>query len=108
MLGPLLSELVRELRQRCYFKSGRNTVKVTHQELARSLGVSRRTVLRALERDAAGRFKNQYLNYFIKDIEVLRKSNGKGAIRNLGTRFVIFLDEPLTPEDEAEFSRVTK
>jgi hypothetical protein len=102
LLGPLLSELIRELRQRCHFKAGRNTTKITHKELARALGVSERTVYRVLDRDETGNFKNEYLNYFIKDIQVLKKSDGRGKIRNLGTRFIIYLDEPLTPEDEAK------
>lgn len=102
LLGPLLSELIRELRQRCHYKTGRNTTKVTHKELARALGVSERTVYRALDRDETGSFKNKYLNYFIKDIQVLKRSDGRGKIRNLGTRFMIYLDEPLTPEDEAK------
>lgn len=100
LLGPLLSELVRELRQRCHRKSRRNNFKTTYKTLALALGVSERTISRALERDDQGVFKNDCLNYFIKDIEVLKSSNGKGSIRTDGTRFVIYLDEPLTPQDQ--------
>jgi hypothetical protein len=101
LLGPTLACLVMELRQRCHFKSGRNNFKTTYKSLAKAIGVSERTIHRVLERDEAGNFENEYLGYFIKDIEVLKESDGKGSIRNLGTRFVIYLDEPLTPEDQA-------
>jgi hypothetical protein len=102
LLGPLLSELVRELRQRCHHKTGRNTFKTTYKSLAQALGVSERTIKRALERDDSGRFKNEYLNFFIHDMELLqRRDEHTGQIWTTGTRFVIYLDEPLTPEDEA-------
>ncbi len=104
MLGPTLSELIREIRQRCHYKSGRNSCKTTHKELAAVLGVSRDTIKRALGRDKEGAFKNEYLGYFIKAIETLRRQDDKGKIRNLGTRFVIYLDEPLTPKDEAKLA----
>jgi hypothetical protein len=101
-LGPLLSELVRELRQRCHHKSGRNTFKTTYKSLALALGVSERTIKRALDRDEAGQFKNEYLNYFIHDMTLLQyRDEQTGQIRTTGTRFVIYLDEPLTPDDEA-------
>ena len=99
--------MIRELRQRCHYKTGRNSFKTTYKTLAHSLGVSEPTIKRALARDDAGVFKNEYLGYFIKSVETLRKSDGRGGIRNLGSRFVIYLDEPLTPADEAKFTRVS-
>jgi len=105
LLGPLLSELIRELRQRCYYGKGkdtsrRNTAKVTQANLAKSLGVSRGTIVRALTRDEAGNFKNEYLEYFIKSMEVLKKEADNGRIIYDKTKFVIYLDDPLTPEDD--------
>lgn len=101
LLGPLLSELVRELRQRCHFKTRRNSFKTTYESLARALGVSERTIQRALQRNEDGLFKNEYLNYFIKEIQVIQRRDEAGQIRNVGTRFVIYLDEPLTQADQA-------
>jgi hypothetical protein len=110
LLGPMLSELIRELRQRCYFGKGkdptrRNSFGVTYKQLAFALGVSERTLYRALERDETGRFKNEYLNFFIKDMRVLKKyDEEKGKFINDKTQFVIYLDEPLTPKDQARLS----
>lgn len=100
LLGPLLSELVRELRQRCHYQSGRDTHKTTYKALAAALGISEPTVKRALAKDDTGKFKNEYLNYFIQDATTVKKQNDKGQFYNSGTRFTIYLDEPLTPKDE--------
>ena len=102
-LGPLLSELVRELRQRCYYGRGqdpkrRPTVNATYKELAAALGVSDRTIKRALQRDDAGNFANDNLHYFIKDMQPIHVYTD-GRILTVGTRFTIWLDEELTPED---------
>jgi len=110
-LGPLLSELVRELRQRCHFKTGRNEFTTTYKSLARAVGVNEKTIKRALARNDDGGFKNEDLSHFIKDMKRLKESYGKGRIRDIGTEFVIYLDEPLTPEDEIimqELSEGTK
>jgi hypothetical protein len=108
LLGPLLTELIRDLQQRCHRRSGRNTFKTTYKDLAKALGVSEKTIKRALARNEAGNFKNEHLAYFIRDIETLKSSDGRGKVRNLGSRFTIYLDDPLTPIDEAELSRGTK
>lgn len=101
LLGPMLSELVRELRQRCHYKTGRNTFKTTYKSLANTLGVSEPTVKRALKRDKDGNFTNEYLGSFIAsmDTDYQRKD---GKVRATGTRFAIYLDEPLTPQHQAE------
>ena len=99
LLGPTLSELIRELRQRCHYKSKRNKFETTYKALATALGVSERTIKRALARDKDGQFKNEYLSCFIADIQVIRESRGKGEIRTKGTRFLIYLTDAITPED---------
>lgn len=108
LLGPTLSELVRELRQRCNYLDRRDHFRATYKSLAMALGVSEKTIKRALSRDGQGNFKNRYLNHFISDMKTLKESNGQGQIRTLETRFVIYLDEPLTPEDEAKLTEGTK
>lgn len=108
LLGPTLSELVRELRQHCNKKSGRNTFKTTYKSLAGALGVSVPTIKRALSRDAQGNFKNEYLGFFISDARTLKESNGQGKIRTLGTHFAVYLDDALTPEDEANLTEGSK
>lgn len=108
LLGPLLSELVRELRQRCHYQSGRNTTRVTYRELSKTLGVSIPTIERALARDKNGRFKNEYLHYFIKEMQPIRRRIDGGRVQGIGTRFVIYLDEPLTPQDEAKLHRTLR
>lgn len=110
-LGPLLSELVRELRQRCYYGQGedrqrRDTVEATLPDLAKALGVSRSTILRALKRDDDGKFENEFLHYFIRETEIIREYDPqKGKMINKATRFTVFLDEPLTPEDEQKLAQ---
>lgn len=102
LLGPLLSELVRELRQRCNYHDGRNTFGVTYKALAQTLGVSERTIYRSLERDQNGDFKNAYLKYFIAETQTVKTRSANGHYRNLKTAFVVYLDDALTPEDQAK------
>lgn len=109
LLGPLLSELIRELRQRCYHSKddpsqSRNHFKTTYKSLAQSLGVTERTIQRALAKNSNGQFKNELLNHFIVSMTTLKESHGKGSIRNKGSKFIIYLDEPLTPKDQVNFS----
>jgi len=115
LLGPGLSELVRELRQMCYLGKGReqtrrNTVEITQHELARRLGISRATLQRYLQRDRYGRFtKNQYLNKFILEVETItRYDEDKRRVVNDKTRYTIAIDEPIAPEDEAEYKKYSK
>lgn len=108
LLGPTLSELIRELRQRCHYKSKRDKFQTTYKSLASTLGVSEATIKRSLARDKNGQFKNEYLRYFIADIQVIRESNGRGAIRTKGTRFLIYLTDTLTPEDRKKTEDLRK
>ncbi len=105
LLGPVLSELVRELRQQCYYGNNENsqrpTTDTTHQDLAKALGVSRNTIRRALKRDKNGDFSNEYLHYFIKNIETVR-TRKNDQIRTVGTRFTIWMDDDLIPSDKAK------
>lgn len=107
ILGTFLSELIRELRQRAYHGKGsdpqkRDSFKTTYRSLAVSLKVSEKTVKRAFERHPNGKFKNEYLGLFIKDMKVEKFRKADGTIRNECTSFIIYLDEPLTPKDEAD------
>jgi len=104
LLKPVESLLVMELRQRCYSPTGRNSCQATYADLAECINVSRDTILRLLKRDKDGQFKSEYLGQFIKSIETIQRSNGKGEIRNIGSKFVIVLDDPLTPKDAKELS----
>lgn len=108
LLGPLLSELIRELRQRCYYKNGRSDFKTSFKSLGLALKVSEVTIKRALARNKDGEFKNEYLGYFIKDMETVRYRRPDGTLRNVGTRFTIYLDEPLVPADEGKLTEVSK
>jgi len=115
LLGPVLSELIRELRQMCYLGKGhdqirRNTAEVTQHELARRLGVSLSTVQRYLRRDRYGKFiKNPHLNKFILDVEIITKyDDEKRKVVNDRTRFTISIDEPIAPDDEAEYTKLSK
>jgi len=108
LLGPLLSELVRELRQLCHHKSQRNTTKTTYKTLADALGVSEPTIKRALKRNKDGSFQNELLGHFIADMRIIKYSSGRDKIRNEGTQFIVYLDEPLTPDDQAGLSKVSK
>ena len=101
LLGPTLSELIRELRRRCHYRSSRHSFKTTYKSLAEAIGVSERTVKRALERDTAGQFKNAYLGYFIAKMVLVQFRGDDGKTRCEGTRFYVYLDDALTPEDGA-------
>jgi hypothetical protein len=106
ILGTLRSELIRELRQRCFHSKHdpskrRDEFDTTYLSLAKALKVSERTIIRLLERDEKG-FKDKYLGYFIKSIKIKKFRRADGKIRNEGTKFIIYLDEPLTPKDEAK------
>ena len=112
-LGPTVSELIRELRQRCYHSKDnpaerRNSFKTTNKSLGKALNVSESTILRILKRDDAGNFENEYLGRFIKSVETITYRKADGKIRNEGTRFTIYLDEPLIPDDEEKLKKDAK
>lgn len=107
ILGTLRSELIRELRQRCFHSKHdpskrRDEFDTTYLSLAKALDVSERTIIRLLERDDKGEFKDEWLGYFIKSIKTKKFRRADGKIRNEGTKFTIYLDEPLTPKDQAK------
>jgi len=109
LLGPVASELVRELRQRAYFnkESGerRDMGKCTLNDLAYSLGVNRKTIYRLLERDEHGNFKKKHLANFILEMNINKIYNPDiRKVVNANTRFIIALDEPLTPDDELKLA----
>ena len=112
LLGPTLAWLIVELRQRCYYGRGedekqRDYFTTTYDDLARAIGVSEITVKRLLARDKEGHFKSEYIGYFIKGMaSIKQRTNGK--IHGVGSKFTIFLDEPLTPEDEAKLTELTE
>lgn len=108
LLGTLISELIRELRQRCYHNGRRATFKSSFGSLAKALKVSEVTIKRTLARNKSGKFKNEYLGCFIKDMEILRYRREDGTLRGAGTKFTIYLDEPLTPADEEKLTEVSK
>ena len=101
LLGPVLSELIRELRQRCYYGRGedrerRNTAVCTQTELATAIGVSRATIKRVLKRDENGNFENKHLNKFILDIAIQTRLDHKTkGVVNDATVFTVALDEPI-------------
>jgi len=104
LLKPVESLLIMVLRQRCYYKPG-NTCQATYAELAKAINVSTKTLKRTLERDQAGQFKNEYLGQFIKAIETIRTKNKDNHVRNAGSKFVVVLDDPLTPDDTAKLAK---
>lgn len=101
LLGPLLSEMIRELRQIGHEQNHRQSsevvVEIAQGELAARLGVSRSTIARALMRDNQDNFKNQYLQYFITHITVLTYRDRKGRVQKGKTRFTIQLNDSQIP-----------
>lgn len=104
ILGTLRSELIRELRQRCFYSKDdptktRDEFDTTYLSLAKALKVSERTIIRLLERDEKRNFKDKYLGYFIKSIRTKKFRRADGKIRNEGTSFVIYLTDPIVPKE---------
>jgi len=103
LLGPLLSELIRELRQLGYEQGFTRDcefamVEATQMGLAKSLGISRRTLVRALERTDNNQFKQKHLNLFILDLIALKGRDERGRTVKDRTRFKIRLNDPILPE----------
>jgi hypothetical protein len=69
------------------------------------LGVSKRTIQRVFKRRKSKEFIHPYLGYFIKEMKIQKESDGK-TIKNVGTKFIIYLDEPLTPEDQKKVAEL--
>lgn len=113
LLGPVVSELIRELRQLGHQDHPREdlsqaTVEIAQADLAEALGISFRTLKRVLRRDAHGQFKQPHLERFILDMQQVDARSARGRIEQKRTRFVIRMHEPLTPADEEQLTIGTK
>lgn len=97
-LGPTLSLLIMELRQRCYWNKNtgekRSTCVASLNELAIATGVSISTVQRALRHPDANRFILEVRPQYHYDKALAAKVRAPSMWR-------IRLDEPLTDEDQA-------
>jgi DNA-binding XRE family transcriptional regulator len=95
-LGPVLSLLIMELRDRCYRNKAtgevRNTCWPSQTELARSLGVSVNTIARALKGEVVSLFVRVEPRYRYDPIR-------KKKIRT-SSIYHVAIDDPLLPEDE--------
>jgi hypothetical protein len=95
-LGPVLSLLIMELRDRCYRNKAtgevRNTCWPSQTELARAMGVSVDTIARALKGELASLFVRVEPRYRYDPIR-------KKKIRT-SSIYHVAMDDPLLPEDE--------
>ena len=110
LLGPTLSELIRELRQRGYYgkeeEGPKEEIHVRLDTLAQTLGIGTTTLDRYLKRDRTGKFEREYLNLFIMGMEIIKRYNpDKGRKVNDHVMFKIKQVDPLIPEHEAIFSK---
>jgi len=103
LLKPVEYALIMVLRQRCYFEPD-NSCQATYADLAKAINVSTKTVERMLERDRAGQFKSEYLGQFIKAVKTIRTKDSNNHVRNVGSKFVVVMDDPLTPSDAAKLA----
>lgn len=111
LMGPVLWQLILEMRQRCYWNKDtgekRDTFEATYHELAAVTGLSRNTVRRTLNPEDEP-FQT-YVNLFIPYREVTRRySQYRGAWVNKSMLWRVRLDDPLTPEDEARLRGLTE
>jgi len=101
-LGPVLTLLIMELRDRCYYnpRTGerRDYCWPSQEELARAIGVSVRTVIRALQDPLAGQFIRVQHRY--------RYDPSMGKKVRTSSAYVVSMDDPLRPEDEAVLTRM--
>lgn len=101
-LGPVLTLLIMELRDRCYYnpRTGerRDYCWPSQEELARSIGVSVRTVIRALQSPLAQTFIRVQHRY--------RYDAAMGKKVRTSSAYVVAMDDPLRPEDEATLTRM--
>jgi hypothetical protein len=102
MLGPVLTLLIMELRDRCYYnpRTGerRDYCWPSQDELARAIGVSVRTVIRALQDPLARKFIRVQHRY--------RYDPVLGKKVRTSSAYVVAMDDPLRPEDEAVLTRM--
>ncbi len=101
-LGPVLTLLIMELRDRCYYnpRTGerRDYCWPSQEELARAIGVSVRTVIRALQDPLAARFIRVRHRY--------RYDPALGKKVRTSSAYLVSMDDPLRPEDEAVLTRM--
>jgi len=102
LLGPLLSELVRELRYLAHALEHDSAecalVQVSQGELAHRLGVSRSTIARSISRSPDNAFPNDYLHLFLREVTPIQGRDEDGKLRNDSTQFAIRLSDPPVPE----------
>ena len=108
LLKPTLWVLILTLRQRCYWNKEtgemRDYCRATYADLAREIGVSRRTVIRALNPEEEERRRG--VDLFIPRREVLRRfSSRQGREVNDCMLWYVQLDDPLVPEDANRLSK---
>lgn len=101
-LGPVLTLLIMELRDRCYYnpRTGerRDYCWPSQEELARAIGVSVRTIIRALQSPLARRFIRIQHRY--------RYDPALGKKVRTSSAYVVAMDDPLRPEDEPLLARL--
>ncbi len=102
LLGPVLTLLIMELRDRCYYnpRTGerRDYCWPSQEELARAIGVSVRTVIRALQDPLARKFVRVQHRY--------RYDPVLGKKVRTSSAYVVAMDDPLLPDDEAALTRM--
>src|SRR5579883_2193533 len=102
ILGPVLTLLIMELRDRCYYnpRTGerRDYCWPSQEELARAIGVSTRTVIRALQDPRAQKFIRIQHRY--------RYDPVLGKKVRTSSAYVVAMDDPLLPEDEPKLTRL--
>src|SRR5579875_3452168 len=101
-LGPILTLLIMELRDRCYYnpRTGerRDYCWPSQEELARALGVSVRTIIRTLQSPLARKFIRIQHRY--------RYDPVLGKKVRTSSAYVVAMDDPLLPEDEPKLTRL--
>lgn len=102
VLGPVLTLLIMELRDRCYYnpRTGerRDYCWPSQDELARAIGVSVRTVIRALQDPRAKKFIRVQHRY--------RYDSTMGKKVRTSSAYVVAMDDPLLPADEGVLTRL--
>ncbi|HLH29092.1 MAG TPA: helix-turn-helix domain-containing protein [Acidimicrobiales bacterium] len=101
-LGPILTLLIMELRDRCYYnpRTGerRDYCWPSQEELARALGVSVRTIIRTLQSPLARKFIRIQHRY--------RYDPALGKKVRTSSAYLVAMDDPLLPEDEDALTRL--
>ena len=102
LLGPALAWLIIALRQRCYWNRKTGEVRawclVSHDELAVEVGLDRKHVGKLLSA--------KYADWFIVDMKKRYEYNPRiGKTVRAKTRYLLRMDDPLTPEDRDELGR---